>query len=98
MSTNTIELRNPFSVLFAKGIDIEDNRENLSKEYTDALKELSIKEKEVEQPINVTNNTSKRGGFGNKINPIKNQNTEKAMRAMLNKEENNNSVEDRERE
>ena len=98
MSTNTIKLRNPFSVLFAKGIDIEeDNRENLSKEYIDALKELSVKEKEVEQPINVTNNSSKRGGF-DKINPIKNQNTEKAMRAMLNKEEKNNSIEDRERE
>lgn len=87
MSTNTIKLRNPFSVLFAKGIDIEDNRDtNLSKEYVDVFKALSVKEKEVEQPINVTNNSSKRGGFGKKLNPIKDANTEKAMREMIQKD------------
>lgn len=80
--------------LFSSGIDIEGSEDiKLSEELTDALKALSNKEKNVEQAINVANNSSKRGGFGKKINP----NTEKAMRA-IHKEVKQQVVEDRERD
>lgn len=79
--------------LFSSGIDVEGNEEiKLPTELSDVLKSLSSKEASVEQAINVANTSSKKGGFGKKINP----NTEKAMRAMH--KEVQKSVEDRERE
>lgn len=80
--------------LFSSGIDIEVNEDiKLPEELNDALKALANKEANVEQAINVANNSSKRGGFAKKINP----NTEKAMRAM-HKEVKQQVVEDRERD
>ena len=82
-----------FKSLFSSGIDVEECEEiSLPTELSDALKALSNKESNVEQAINVTNNSSKKGGFAKKINP----NTEKAMRAMYNEVQ--RTVEDRERD
>lgn len=68
-----------FKSLFSSEVDIEDYEDvKLPPELNDTLKSLEIKEKEAEVAINVGNNSSKKGGFGKKINP----NTEKAMRAM----------------
>ena len=67
--------------LFSSGIDVEGNEEiKLSDDLEAVLRSLSSKEKDVEQPINAVNNSSKKGGFGKKINPIGNNKTEKAMR------------------
>ena len=96
MSTITKPRTNIFTAigsLFSSGIDVEGNEEiKLPTELSDVLKSLSSKEASVEQAINVANTSSKKGGFGKKINP----NTEKAMRAMH--KEVQKSVEDRERE
>ena len=80
--------------LFSSGIDVEENEDiKLPEELSDALKSLANKEAKVEQAINVDNKSSKKGGFGKKINP----NTEKAMRA-IHEEVKQQIVEDRERE
>ena len=80
--------------LFSSGIDIEVNEDiKLPEELNDALKALANKEANVEQAINVDNKSSKKGGFGKKINP----DTEKAMRAM-HKEVQKSVEDDRERE
>ena len=96
MSTITKTRTNIFAAigsLFSSGIDVEGNEEiKLPTELSDVLKSLSSKETSVEQAINVANSSSKKGGFGKKINP----NTEKAMRAMH--KEVQKSVEDRERD
>ena len=79
--------------LFSSGIDIgNEETVKLDQELLDVLSSLASKEANVEQAINVANSSSKKGGFGKKINP----NTEKAMRAMH--KEVQKSVEDRERE
>lgn len=83
-----------FKSLFSSEIDVRDYEDiKLPEELNDALKSLKAKEDDVERAINVANNSSKKGGFGKKINP----NTEKAMRAM-HEQVKQNSVEDRERE
>ena len=96
MSTITKSRTNIFAAigsLFSSGIDIEVNEDiKLPEELSAALKALSNEEANVEQAITVDNKSSKKGGFGKKINP----NTEKAMRAMH--KEVQRSVEDRERE
>lgn len=64
--------------LFSSKVDIEEIEDiKLPEELDDVLKSLKVKEDAVEKSINVAN-SSKKGGFGKKINP----NTEKAMRAM----------------
>jgi hypothetical protein len=97
MSTITKPRINLFAALGSffntETIDIPEEVE-MPEELKNTLKSLKNKEVDVERAINVVNNSSKKGGFGKKINP----NTEKAMRAMLNKEENKNLIEDRERE
>ena len=73
-----------FKSLFSSGIDVEIiDEDKLPKELEDILRTVDSKGKKVEQPItaNVSNN-SKKGGFGKKINPIENKDTEKAMRAI----------------
>ena len=101
MSTITNQRQNIFSEinsaiksLFSSNIDIEAEEDiELSKELENelkgALKNLSVNEKTVEQPINVEKSASKKRGFGEKVNPIKDANTEKAMRKMLEKDRKN---------
>ena len=97
MSTITKPRTNIFAAigsLFSSGIDVDGiEEEKLSDDLAAVLRSLSTKEKDVEQPINAVNASSKKGGFGKKINP----NTEKAMRAM-HKEVKKQDIGDKERE
>ena len=100
MSTITKTITNIFTdigSLFSSGIDVDGiEEEKLSDDLAAVLRSLSTKEKDVEQPINAVNNSSKKGGFGKRINPIENKKTEKAMRAMHQKVK--KTVGDKERE
>ena len=89
--TNIIDV---FKSIFSSDLEIEKYEDiKLPEELNNALKSIETKEQRVEQAINMQSNSSKKGGFGKKIDP----NTEKAMRAM-HKEVKQNSMVDRERE
>lgn len=97
MSAITKSRTNIFAALgslFSSGEDIIEYNED---DLTPDLKKVvnSINTRDVESCV--VNNSSKKGGFGKKINPIKDSKIEKAMRAK-HKEVQQNSVEDRERE
>ena len=97
MSSITKSRTNIFAALgslFSSGEDIiEYNEDDLTPDLRKVVNSIDTRDVEA----CVVNNSSKKGGFGTKINPIKDSNIEKAMRAK-HKEVKQNSVEDRERE
>jgi len=67
MSTNAIKLRNPFSVLFAKGIDIEDNNYKFDDEQKKSQSRADEMMEESSKPIHVNvGKANKKGGIRKK--------------------------------